>query len=154
LAISIPTGPQSFGGATWVRNYNNVELQPYLGYQWVKDRFYILGFEAINVPLNTHDVTFIYNDIGVGYFVYQNKDPRAFLKAFAPTFETHVNVPLNHRDIFNFNDKAGSADIVDLTYGANFWFLKRAQLSLGAVTPVTGPRPFSIEALVLLNVYF
>ena len=66
----------------------------------------------------------------------------------------HVNVPLNHTDVFNVNDVAGTATVVDLTYGGNFQIGQRTVLLLGAVTPVTGPKPFDIEAFALLNIYF
>ena len=154
VAGTIPTGPQSFGGANYVRNYNNFDIQPYLGFQKSWDKFYFLAFEAVNVPLNSHDVTTLYNDYSLGYFIFRSQDKSSFIQAIAPTLELHVNVPLNHRNIYNFNDKAGSADVVDFTYGLNVFFRERAQLGLGVVTPVSGPRPFSLEALAFLNFYF
>jgi hypothetical protein len=154
LAVTIPTGPQNFGGASYVRNYNNPELQPYIGLQKTWDRFYFIGFEAINVPLNTHDVTTLYNDYALGYFVYRSQDKRDLIQGIAPTVEVHINTPLNHRDIFNAKDKAGSADIVDFTSGLNIFFKNKVQLGMAVVTPVTGPRPFSLESLAFLNVYF
>lgn len=154
LAGTIPTGPVNFAGASYVRNYNNPEIQPFVGLQKTWDKVYLIAFEAINVPFNTHDVTAIYNDYAIGYWAYRAQDKTSFLRAVAPTFECHVNIPLNHRDVFNLNDKAGSADIVDLTYGLNTFFGKRTQMAFAAVTPVTGPRPFSIEALAFLNIYY
>jgi hypothetical protein len=154
LAITIPTGPQNFAGANYVRNYNNPELQPYIGLQKTWDRFYFLGFEAVNVPLNTHDVTTLYNDYALGYFVYRTQDKRDLIQGIAPTLEVHINDPLNHRNIFSAKDKAGSADIVDFTSGLNIFFKNKVQLGMAVVTPITGPRPFSIEALTFLNVYF
>lgn len=154
LAMTIPTGPTNFAGASYVRNFNNPELQPYLGFQKTWDRVYVIGFEAIDVPLNPHDVTWLYNDYAVGYFVYRSTDKRDLIQGIAPTFEAHINDPLNHRDVFNFKDKAGSADIVDFTAGLNVWFKGKVQLGMAVVTPVTGPRPFSLEALSFLNMYF
>jgi hypothetical protein len=154
LAVTIPTGPQNFAGASYVRNYNNPELQPYIGFQKTWDRLYFLGFEAINVPLNTHDVTTLYNDYALGYFVYRSQDKRDLIQGIAPTVEVHINNPLNHRDIFNVKDKAGAADIVDFTSGLNIFFKNKVQLGMAVVTPVTGPRPFSLESLAFLNVYF
>ena len=62
----------------------------------------------------------IYNDLGVGYYVFRSRDSRDWLTGMAPTFELHVNNPLNHRDPFNRFDLAGSPDSVDLTFGLNF----------------------------------
>ena len=72
----------------------------------------------------------------------------------APTFEVHVNTPLNHRDPFDANDLAGTPDVVNLTYGVNFEFCRTAVLTFGFVTPVTGPKPFDFEALLLFNLRF
>ena len=93
----------------------------------------------------------VYNDIGVGYFAFRADDPDNFITSVAPTFEVHVNSPLNHRDWFNANDPSGTADVVDLTYGVNVGFFRQAVLTFGWVTPVTGPRPFSYEAVLLFN---
>ena len=98
----------------------------------------------------------LYQDLGLGYYIYRNKDPnsRGLIKAVAPTFEVHVNTPTNHRDVFNPRDIAGTAVVVDLTSGLNIFMGKRTLLSLGVVDPVTGPRPFSLEALAQLNVFY
>ena len=76
------------------------------------------------------------------------------LTAVIPTFEAHVNDPLNHRGAFNFADPAGTADWVDLTSGVTFEFRRRATLAVALVTPVTGPKPFDFEVLAQLNVRF
>ena len=73
------------------------------------------------------------------------------MTSVAPTFEVHVNSPLTHRDWFNANDPTGTADVVDLTYGLNVTFFKQSVVTLGMVTPVTGPRPFNYEAVLLFN---
>lgn len=154
LSLTAPTGPSSFAGSKIGRGFRDTQLQPFLGYYFQVGDFYLHGFESINVPLDRNDVTMLFNDIGVGYYVYRNPNLDGFINAFAPTFEVHANIPLNHRDVFNITDFAGSADVVDLTLGGNMLLGKRALLSAGVATPVTGPRPFSVEALALLNVYF
>ena len=93
----------------------------------------------------------VYNDIGAGYFLFRSTEPDDFVTSIAPTFEVHVNNPLNHREWSNANDPAGTADVVDLTYGVNVGFFGQAVLTFGWVTPVTGPRPFNYEAVVLFN---
>jgi hypothetical protein len=72
----------------------------------------------------------------------------------APTFEVHVNTPLNHRGVFNPNDLAGSPDIVDLTIGVNLGFGRQATLALGYITPVTGPKPFNQEVMAMFTLRF
>jgi hypothetical protein len=154
LAVSMPTGPGAFAGAPISKSFRAVDLQPFVGYFFSRGNFYFQGFEAIDVPCDPNDVTILFNDIGMGYYVYRNPDLDTFITAFAPTFETHINIPLNHRGVYNVNDPIGMADVVDLTLGANVQFGRRTLLLLGAVTPVSGPRPFAIEATALLNVYF
>lgn len=154
LAVTAPTGPSSFGGVPGVFAYRDAQLQPFVGYSWSRGRFYLQGFEAIDVPTDPHDVTVQYNDVGVGYFVYRTADPRSFLSAIAPTFETHVNVPLNHVGAFRGFDPAGTPHVVDLTFGVNVLLRQRSFLTFGFVEPVTGPRPFDAEWTILFNAFF
>jgi len=155
LAVTAPTGPGSFAGADYLRRINHYAfLQPYVGFQWQWDRFYVMNYLAVEVPTGPRDVTILFNDTAVGYFVYRSASADALIRAVAPTLEAHVNVPLNHRDWANPASVAGTPDVVDLTSGLNVFLGKRAILSLGAMTPVTGPRPASLEALAYLNVFF
>ena len=96
----------------------------------------------------------MYNDIGIGYFLIRNNDPNAFLTALAPTFELHVNNPLNHRNPFNRFDLASTPDAVDLTYGLNFGIRNTAVLTAAFVTPVASPKPFDTEAILMLNIFY
>jgi hypothetical protein len=154
LAVTAPSGADTFAGSSTVRTFHETTLQPFVGYLWNDDRLFIHGFTAVDVPTDSRDVTILYNDIGVGYFVYRNRDCDRFLTAIVPTFEVHVDTPLNHRGALNFADPAGTPDVVDLTLGATFEFKKRGFLAIGVVTPVTGPRPFDVEALVQFNLLF
>jgi hypothetical protein len=154
LLMSLPTGPGGFAGAPFSKSIRAVGLQPFLGYFYSRGNFYLQGFEAINIPLDPNDVTALFNDIGIGYYVYRNPNMNTLISAVAPTFEAHCNVPLNHSDFNNVNNPIATSTVVDLTTGCNIQLGRRTVLLLGCVTPVTGPRPFSIEALALLNVYF
>lgn len=154
LSVTTPTGPSRFAGSRVAPAIRDVQLQPFLGFVVNRGRFYAQGFTAIDVPTDNRDVTLSYNDVGLGYFLIKNDDPDAFLRAFAPTFEVHVNTPLNHRGAPIIGDPFGTPDIVNLTYGANMLFGRRTALSVGFITPVTGPRPFDYEVLALLNIYF
>ena len=137
----MPTGPGRIRGAGFSKSYRDVGLQPFLGYYYSQGNFYLQGFEAINAPTDPNDVTLLFNDIGMGYYLYRNPNMDTFITAFAPTFEVHANVPLNHHDINNVNDPVGTATVVDPHLRRNVQFGQRTVLLLGAVTPVTGPRP-------------
>ena len=65
-----------------------------------------------------------------------------------------MNTPLNHRGAFNVDDLVGTADFVDLTTGITFEINHRSSLALAVVAPVTGPKPFDVEALLEFNYRF
>ena len=48
---------------------------------WHFGDFYVQGFTALDIPTDSRDVTLWYNDVGLGYFLYQNPDPSRFLTA-------------------------------------------------------------------------
>ena len=102
---------------------NTTYFQPFIAYIWRRDRFYLQGFSGFDFPANNADVTLIYNDIGMGYLVYQNPDTSRFITAIAPTFEVHVNSPFNHRNPYNIVRPGGlGLRRCNLTYGLNVMF--------------------------------
>jgi hypothetical protein len=154
LAVTPRTGPPSFAGANYLVAVNDTTVQPFLGYLWRRDRFYLHGFVAVDMPTSLRDVTMVFNDIGIGYYAYRNPDPDGFLMALVPTFEVHVNDPLTHGDFNNPRDPTGTPDIVNLTYGLNALVGQNSVFTFGWVTPVTGPRPFDYEIVGLINIRF
>jgi hypothetical protein len=158
MAIGAPTGPGKFAGlSSFASITNSTSFQPFIGYIFNYGRLYFHGFTAIDVPASSQDVTFLFNDLGVGYFLRRD-DPASsinrMVSMIAPTFEVHVNDPLNHRDPFNPRDPVGMKDIVNLTTGLSVGIYRRTLFTFGWVTPVTGPRPFDFEAMAFLNIFF
>jgi hypothetical protein len=151
LAVTPRTGPLNFAGATYFKGVNDTAVQPFVGYLWRRERFYLHGFVAIDVPTSVRDVTMVYNDIGIGYYAYLSATREALLTALVPTFEIHINDPLTHGDFRNLFDPTGTPDVVNLTYGINAVVRQNGVCTFGVVTPVTGPRPFSYELIALLN---
>ena len=155
VAITPPTGPHPFAGSKFLRPSNTLTIQPYFGYYLtLSERFFLHGFESIDAPADPAQPLMLYNDVGVGYYLYRNSGPNPIIRAIIPTFEMHANIPINHNDPYNRLDNFGTPYTVDLTYGLNFQLLDRATLTWAFVTPVTGPKPFSYETTVLLNFYF
>jgi hypothetical protein len=154
LAVTTPTGPGRFAGAPYVFGLNTITFQPFFGYIYNCGNWYIQGFSAFDFPGNIRDVTLMYNDIGIGYYVFRSSDPDRFLTALAPTFEVHVNTPFTHRDWRNRFDIAGAPDVVNLTYGLNFQLRRTAIFTTALVTPVTSPQPFNTELIVFLNIFY
>jgi hypothetical protein len=154
LAVTPPSGPSHFAGSRFASSIPTTSLQPFIGYIFNFDRWYLQGFTGSNIPANSHVVTMYYNDVGIGYYLYRNRTPGALITAVVPTFEVHVNTPLNHRATTSVGTLLGTPDVVDLTFGTNFVLGRRMVVSAGIVNPVTGPRPYELEAIVQLNVYF
>jgi hypothetical protein len=153
LQVTAPTGPGGFGGNKYYSYYRDTQIQPFIGYLFTRDRFYLQGFSSVNVPTTSQDVTLMFNDLAIGYYVYRPADPNKFVTAIVPTAEVHVTTPLNHRG-FSATDLASTPDIVNMTFGTNLELRKRAVITAAYVTPVTGPKPFNAEFLLLLNIRF
>jgi hypothetical protein len=141
LAVTAPTGP---GLVTADGTLHSTLLQPWLGYVWNADRFFVQAFHSVVVPTDSRDVTLLFNDVGVSYWLYR-AEPTQFLSSVVPTFEVHVTTPLDHRGALLAPDQ------VVLTNGVHFGILRNTTLSLGVATPVTGPRLFNVEGFVQLN---
>lgn len=148
LAVSLPTAQ----GVS--EPFNSTALQPFIGWIWTFGDLYFQGFTAVDVPTDSNDVTLLFNDIGVGYWIYRTVRPDSVVTGVAPTLEAHINNPLNHRGAFDFLDPAGTADWVSITVGTTFQFYGRSTLALGGNMPVTGPKPYDFEILCQLNWYF
>jgi hypothetical protein len=154
LMINTPTGPNRFANYPFIVGPHFLSLTPYVGYIYNMGDLYFHGFSSIDVPVSSADVTMMYNDMGLGYFLYRSDDPDRWITAFVPTFETHINIPLNHNGTFDVNDVSWTPNVVNLTLGTNIGIGERGLLSLGYVCPVTGPRPFDNEWLALFNLRF
>jgi hypothetical protein len=153
LAVTVPTGPSSFADSS-VTTFHNTVLQPWLGFIWNIGDFYVHGFSALDLPTDPNDVTFWFNDVGVGYYLYRSPGTDRWITAIAPTVELHLSDPLNHQGSFQLSVPAASSDVLDITAGVTFELRQRATLALAVVTPVTGPKPFSWEFMVQLNYSF
>jgi hypothetical protein len=148
LAVTLPTGPGLAvpGGS----ELHSTLIQPWTGALWYFDRFYVEGFASLVVPTDARDVTLLFNDVSVGYKLYEAGGDR-LISAVIPTVEAHITTPLNHRNDSSF---VTAPDLVVLTAGSHFEIGQSATLSVGVAAPVTGPRAFDVEALVQLNYRF
>jgi hypothetical protein len=154
VAITPGVAPDRFAGAKYLSPNNTTSIQPYFAFLLRRNRLYFQGFIALDVPTNYAQPTLLYNDYGIGYMVYVDETSRNFITAIAPTLEVHINTPVNHTNAFSYTDIFGTPDIVNITTGLNTRFRQNSVLTMGVITPVTGPRPFTVEATVLFNYYF
>jgi hypothetical protein len=148
FALTVPTADHSLvlGDGNALRS---VLCQPWLGWIYNRGSFFAHAFHSLVVPTDSRDVTELNNDVGIGYWIYKNPD--GFLRGIVPTFEGHLLTPLNHR---NINDEVYSPNTLTLTAGVNFVMPRNSSIGCAIATPVTGPRPDNIEALVSFNIRF
>jgi hypothetical protein len=144
MAVTAPTGS---GVNTVDGTFHSTLVQPWFGYIWNADRFFIQAFHSLVVPTDSRDVTLLFNDIGFNYWLYRG--PRnAALNFIVPTAEVHVTTPLDHRSA---DAALFVPDTVVLTGGVHFGLFRNSTLSLGVATAVTGPRLFNVESFLQFN---
>ncbi len=151
LAVTVPTGP---GVQTAVGDIHPTLLQPFVGFLFNLDRFYVLGFSSYAIACDSRDVNMWFNDLGAGYYLVRSRDPGTVITGIAPTVEAHVDTPTNHSNLNSTCPIVAPEAIVDLTAGIHFEFFTRARLTFAASTPISGPRPFDWEGYVQLNIGF
>jgi hypothetical protein len=169
LMVTLPTGPHVLtldgdiqqalqqavlgNGANFDRFESNIHpvlLQPFVGARWNFDRCYVLGFSSLMVPTDARAPTILFNDVGAGYRLYQGTADRA-ISAIIPTLEAHLSTPLRRSQA---TDPLILPDTLTLTAGVHIGLFGRSMLTIGVVTPVTGPRPFDVEAVAQFNYQF
>ncbi len=124
-------------------------LQPFVGYIWNKNKFFVQGFTSLMAPTDSRDVTFLFNDVGIGYQVY-HRSGEQFLNSIVPTFEVHVNTQLDRAP-----DKPEFVSpSVDLTGGVTFVFKRRYSLGFGVATNLNSPQLFKVETITRFNYRF
>jgi hypothetical protein len=147
LAVTAPTGPSI---ATVDGTIHDVLLQPFVGGLWTSGNWFFQGFSSLVVPTDSRDVTLLFNDVALGYaFYHGGRD--CWIRSVAPEVEVHVTTPLNHRDA---NAVISVPDIVDVEPGVYIGLGEKLLLSIGVAVPVTGPKPFDVEAIAQVNFRF
>ncbi len=148
VVLTTPTGGKTVFSAQ-DPNIHPTVIQPFVGGIRTLGNAYVLGFSSIAVPTDSRDTTFLFNDLQVGYQLYQDRTGTRFLRSITPIAEVHVNTPLNNRGIRCL--PIGMSDIVSFTTGTTLGLGQRSYLNLGTNVPVTGPRPYGVEALIQFN---
>jgi hypothetical protein len=154
VAFTAPTGPRGFAGAPEdvIAGVREPVIQPYLAYELISGNFYVHGFEEVAVPTSSADVTLLFTDVGVGYFLSRDRNGDRTITAIVPTVEMHLNDPLNHRG--SRHVPLGVPDWLVLTEGVNIELNRRSLLTLGVAEPLTGPRVMTVEGIAELNFRF
>ncbi len=148
LVVTAPTGSNFLPAG--LPDIHPFLFQPFVGGIVNFDRLYVLGFSSIVIPTDMRDVTFLSNDVGIGYSLYSN--PGGLVSSIAPTVEGHLTTPLNHRGADSV--PIGLPDIFNMTFATRFGIGERASLGLGVALPLTSPRPFNFEIQAAFNFRF
>jgi hypothetical protein len=152
LVIGTPTGetpsfPGGRGQRLFMPRIFDVILQPFFGYIYnLSPDWYVHGFHSVSVPTDFNDVTFMSNDVGIGYWLYRNDE--GILKGIIPTAEIHINTPFTHRDI---TANLFMIDQSTLTGGVTFAF---ARSTLGGAVGVPFNGPHQIEAVATCTIRY
>jgi hypothetical protein len=118
---------------------------------------YLHGFTSVTLPISGAESIVWFNDIGVGYYAYRENSGRSWVTAVVPTIEVHATTVLRQPEAeFDFLqlDTPRLNDMLNVTLGTTLELKHHTTLAIGAVVPITGPRPFDIEVLTQLNYHF
>jgi hypothetical protein len=149
LVVTAPTGPAlHLPGQSTV---NPTFFQPWVGSIWNWKGLFVQNFLSVAVPTDARDVTLLFKDVAVGYWLYRSDDPRRILTAVVPDAELHLNTPLDHHGLNSL--PIGLPDMFDFTGGCYF-FLRRAIFGIAVAVPLTGPKPYDYQIGANLNFRF
>ena len=132
-------------------------FQPFGGFILNQGDFFVQGFTSITLPVAGAESIILFNDLGVGYFVYRDNSGAGLLRSVAPTVELHVTTPIRQPQgvtEFGFIDDLTINDTLDVTLGTTFEFVNKATLGVGFVLPLSSTKPFDFEVLAQLNYRF
>jgi len=150
MVLTVPTGPAI--DILGESDVNSVVFQPFAGfiYHFNRDLF-VQGFSSLAVPTDERDVTLLFNSLAAGYYLCRDSSKEDLLQSIVPVAELHLNTPLNHRGADTL--PIGYPDALDATLGCYFNF-SHATLGTAIGFPLTGPKPYNVEATVSLNIRF
>ncbi|MBI1830462.1 MAG: hypothetical protein HYR84_03315 [Planctomycetes bacterium] len=86
LAVTVPTGRSIL---TIDGNVHATLVQPWFGYIWNFDRFYIQAFHSVVIPTDSRDVALLFNDVGVNFWLYRG-GPNRLARFVVATAEFHL----------------------------------------------------------------
>lgn len=150
LVVTAPTADNPIQSGLGATRYHSTLLQPYLGYIVTRSDFFFQGFSAVIVPTDDNEATIITNDWALGYFAYRR--PGRTISAIIPAAELHINSPTNQPGLTNqptqyFQNVTALGTI-------QTWMCDKATVGFSCGAPITGPRPFSIQAGLQMNWFF
>jgi hypothetical protein len=149
LVITAPTGKaiQTIDG-----DVHSTLFQPYVGYATpIGERAFFQGFSSIIVPSDGKDTTLWTNTLSLGCWLYRSDEGGKCLRSIAPALEAQVATPLNHRDA---DSLIHYPDVLTMTTGVHMGLWRRSTFTVGASTPIVGPKPYEVGAVAQFNMKF
>jgi hypothetical protein len=149
LVVTAPTAQQAHGfDILRGQQIHSTVLQPFVAGKFQAGNFFLQGFSSVAFPTDSRDVTWLFNDIGVGYWAFRD-DRAPVLRGVVPMIELHINTPLEQTN--TIGSPFPLETVVNLTGGVQFNFAHGIQFGVAAGTPLTGPKPYDFETIARLN---
>lgn len=158
----------------------SVHLMPFAGFlqQAANSRGFVQGFLQFDfdtngnpVRVNTNgiaptgvgrinDTSFLFADVGVGYWLYQDDSPGSIVTAVIPTLELHYNRSLQSTDVvtggaFQVGHFADQIELLNLVVGTSIQLGPTKSIGLAYATPIGGgmDQQFDGEFRAMVNLY-
>ncbi len=167
LGVALPTADDvtvsQSDGTQFVRIENeSVHLMPFIGFlDQPSKRTFVQAFLQIDTDLNgnpvavnttgngpsaagrINDVTFLFADLAVGYWMYRSATKQHGIVGIAPTIELHYNRGLQDTDVvqtggFRIGNFADNVEVVNLVIGSSLEIGRSSRLGLAYATPLGG----------------
>ena len=149
LIITTPTGVGNVLLADGTRVPHSTLFQPWVGFIGVFDRWYVQGVSALIAPTDSRDTTLLTHSLAAGWWLYRAPADR-LIRGIIPVVEFHLRTPLNNR---NRDGVVFVPDMLNITTGVHIRF-PFAALGGGISVPTIAPRPWNVEAIVNLTLWF
>ncbi len=158
-------------------NVNPTFIQPWIAGLCVQDRLVLTAYGALVLPTDDHVATLVNADFSIGWQLYRTCHHDDVVTSITPTVNVEALIPIDHQGTPQgvlgqtgaLNVGAGG-QLVDpnpqtnysiglpyqvfVTGGASFGFGCHSVLSAGVVTPVMGPKAFSVGGVASYNLLF
>jgi hypothetical protein len=156
---------------------NPTYIQPWVAGQWVRDRLFVSAYGAVCIPTDDAFSTFVNGEFGIGWQVYRACCQDEVLTSITPSISLQALIPLDHHGTPLGNaaytgsvSAAPNGQLIDnnpqgniainspyqlyLTGGATFVMGCRSVITVGVVTPVMGPKAYSVGGVAGFNLLF
>lgn len=169
LSAVLPTGPDTIADVNALTDTDidhRGSIQPFTGFRaMMGSNFFVQGFSALDIPIDSDDATLWYNSLGAGYLYDCGQG--SWISALVPQLEVHANSPINNDTItvrssqfansrgLGFSAVSASLhDQVNMTMGLTAVCAGSTDFTLAVTRPLAGPNPFDYEVHAQINVYF